>query len=449
MRRRPRRLGSFTAVYRLFLALRYIVVRPISWISMIGIWITVACAIVTLAIFTGFLRQISDVYRGEAGDVVVTPRGTANYADFERVIRPLDGVAQVAPHLVRPVLMRFPGVHEGGVEDISEKNFGSLIGLDPELDAGTTAFAEYVAHDGADRVANVAEPFTIDRAKLPPDVRELPVVLAGAGLFEDFGLTIGQVIELSTLPDDATIDREEFEPLVQRFVVGGKVRCGHYKNDLTALFAALDVVRGFSRASTDVSEICVKAAPGAEPGALAASVANALLRAGIPGSTVLTWRDRNANDMKAIESQRAVLVILLFFFVLVSCFNVFATMTILVTDKIRDIGILGAMGASPFGILMLFVASGFAMAFVSSIVGAATGAVLAARINQVHDAIWELTGVRIFKPDVYFFDRIPTALDAHVYPLIVIATVAFAVMCAAIPALRASRLDPVRAFRQE
>ncbi len=443
-------------MYRFFLALRYIAARPISWISMIGIWITVTSAIVTLAIMTGFLREISNVYRGEAGDVVITPRpyresGPTRRPKFEAIraaVEKVPGVAALSPHLLRPVLLRV-GVDPddpAAVEEIDEDNFAKLYGVDPILDVATTDFAKYVADARAHRVADPARPFDIDRSRLAPELRDLPVVLVGSGLREQFDLEIGDKIEVSTLPDDDSQD--EIEPITQAFVVGGAVRCGHYRIDLKGLYVDIEAARAFARTPGDATEICLKADEGVDAIALASAVQFALGAARLPAEAQ-SWQQRHVNDLAAIRSQRSVLALLLFFFVLVACFNVFATMTILVTDKIRDIGTLAAMGASPTGLLTVFVTSGFVMSFVSSVAGSATGAFLARHINDVHDWIEKLTGVRLFKPDVYFFDRIPIELQGRTFPLIVAATVFFAVLCAAIPAVRAARLDPVRALRQE
>lgn len=423
---------------------------------MIGIWITVTSAIVSLSIMTGFLAEVSQVYRGVAGDVVVIPffesysrGGRPKLEDYERTIRAVEGVEAISTRIVRPVLLRVGASEAGTIEEIDEDNFGELIGLDPSQDAATTDFARYVERERQHPVLDPARPFAIDRSTLRPEDRDLPVLLVGAGLRERFGLTRGRRVELATLPENVATSDAEFAPLTQAFVVGGAVRCGHYRIDQRGLYVELDAARAFVKSEGGASEICVKAARGVDETALASSLREALsTRAGL-GCEIGSWRERNSNDLKAIANQRSVLALLLFFFVLLACFNVFATMTILVTDKTKDIGILAAIGASPTGLLALFAASGFAMALAASLAGSATGALLALRINDVHDAIWRFTGTRIFKPDVYLFDRIPIQLDAHVFPLIVAATVAFSVLCASIPALRAARLDPVRALRQE
>lgn len=440
---------------RLFLALRYIVSRPISWISVLGIWITVTSMIVTLAIFSGFLEQISVTFRGTTGDVVITPtehglgsrhRPAPNFDEISQVLAGVSGIEAVSPHLLRPVLMRSgtPSDDPEAVEEIDEKNFGQLIGMSLAADSKATRFPEYLRNTSLEPVADLERPFARDR-----NAPELPVALVGIGLLKQFSLKRGQVIELSTLPDN--VQDDTFEPLSARFVIGGAVRTGHFEYDQKGIYVELDAARDFSKAQSDCSEICVKAAAGVDAEALSSEIRRAITNSplGPAAADVATWEERHERYIEAIRHQRDMLAFLLYFFVLVACFNVLATVTILVSDKVRDIGLLGAMGASPTSILGLFMSAGLIMALGSSLLGSATGSFLAYRINDIHDAIWRVTGVRIFKPDIYIFDRIPVAIETWLIPSVVAITVGFAVVCAAIPAFRASRLDPAKALRQE
>jgi ABC-type lipoprotein release transport system permease subunit len=447
-------------MYRPFLALRYLVARPISWISMIGIWITVTSMIVTLSIMSGFLVALEGSIRGATADLVVTPlgqRGTGAASSapvFEATAAALGDVPEVAaicPHLLRPVLLRV-GVAPGQppeLEEIDEDNFGELVGLDPARERDVTAFDRWVAATGDLAPADPARPFHLDAAQRRPGEETLPIVLVGLAMYEKLALARGMRVRLATLPDGrAEAGGEGFEPLVLDAIVGGAVKSGHYPNDLRSVYLELDVARAFAASSADATEICVRLAAGSDLDAGASAVAAALEQAGIRAE-VSTWRQHYANDLGAVENQRNVLALLLFFFVLVACFNVFATITMLVTDKTRDVGVIAAMGAPPGGILAIFVGCGLAMALLSSLAGALTGTLFALRINDVHEAIWTLTGVRIFKPDVYVFDRIPIDIDPWLLPVVVGATALVALVCALLPALRASRLDPVRALRFE
>ncbi len=64
-------------MYRWFLAIRYLWSRPVSWISMVGIWLSVTATILTLAIMTGLLCEHRSVFLGvtpEDQDPATAPR---------------------------------------------------------------------------------------------------------------------------------------------------------------------------------------------------------------------------------------------------------------------------------------------------------------------------------------------------------------------------------------
>jgi lipoprotein-releasing system permease protein len=55
----------------------------------------------------------------------------------------------------------------------------------------------------------------------------------------------------------------------------------------------------------------------------------------------------------------------------------------------------------------------------------------------------------VFDRSVYYFDRIPTNVEAGTVLLVNIGAISIAVIFSVMPALRAARLHPVRALRFE
>ena len=58
-------------------------------------------------------------------------------------------------------------------------------------------------------------------------------------------------------------------------------------------------------------------------------------------------------------------------------------------------------------------------------------------------------GRHIFNPEVYYFNEIPTHIEAPMVVLVNLGAVAIAVIFSILPALRAAMLHPVRALRYE
>ncbi len=448
-------------MYRLFLATRYLWSRPISWVSMVGIWLSVMALVTTISIMTGFLNETRNAIRGTMADVMISVladeytgqvlEAAPSFAQVEKVVKDVPGVVSIAPHLVRFALIRAEKrpVYLAGSSRFRERSFTQVVGVDPKLESAATGFAEQIRHPSKDKgiaLDDPERPFWI--AKVPPKLKnqELPTVLVGEELASFFGLQKGEVITLATMPEEMKGD--EIKALTQRFIVGGTVRTGHYQTDTQTVWIELGAARRFAESRSDSSEICVQGEPGADIDRLRDAIAARLGEAGLRAK-VETWVQLNKTMLSAVENERSILGFILAFFVLITCCNVFATITIMVTDKTRDIGVLAAMGASGKGILQLFVGSGLVMTVIGATVGVVTGVVLANNINLLNDGIEDVFGVRIFRADVYLFDTIPVHVEPLFVACVYVATIVFAGLCALIPAARAARMDPVRALRHD
>lgn len=422
---------------------------------MVGIWLSVMALIVTISVMSGLLRETIGMIRGITPDLVLTPPGAESqappFAAVRQALCEVPGVASMAPRLIRPALLRVDGVDADmvmGESRFSEQNFVQVVGVDPALEPLLTHRAG--AADAAERWPDDEQhPFQLRPERVPPALRnaDLRVVLPGSRKFDFYRMRKGDRIALTTLPQKIDTD-DRIHPLSQRFLVGGAINTGHPEQDFRSVYMHLLDAQEFAQAPGGYSEVGVKLAPAADPEAVKAEVKLRLAAADLP-LHVETWRDKNAEFLGAVETERVMLTVLLFFFVAVACFNVFATVTVMVTDKIRDIGVLSAMGATRRGVLELFVIGGLVSSLLSSSLGCLSGVLVAKYINQLDDVIFRLTGLQIFPGEMYAFSEIPVSIHQGFVMLVFVVTLLTAFVCALIPALRAARLDPVEALRTE
>jgi lipoprotein-releasing system permease protein len=196
----------------------------------------------------------------------------------------------------------------------------------------------------------------------------------------------------------------------------------------------------------NVSTIQIKLKPGVDPD-MVRDILRDNFRPELYG--VYTWRDKQGALLAAVQMERTVLNILLFFIIAVAGFGILAIFFMIVVEKTRDVGILKSLGASSRGILGIFLGYGLSLGIVGAGVGLTIGLLFVSNINQIRDLLEHITGQPVFDPAIYYFYKIPTIIDPFTVFWIMAGALSIAVLASVLPALRAARLHPVEALRYE
>jgi lipoprotein-releasing system permease protein len=168
-----------------------------------------------------------------------------------------------------------------------------------------------------------------------------------------------------------------------------------------------------------------------------------------PETRARSWEQQQGALLAAIEIEKSILNILLFMIVGVAGFGVLAIFSMIVSEKYRDIGIMKSLGASNTGIMSIFLSYGLLLGVIGCGLGTALGLVITENINEIEQGLAQISGKQIFDRSVYYFDKIPTHVEAEMLVLTNFGAIAIAVTFSILPALRAARLHPVRALRFE
>ncbi len=163
-----------------------------------------------------------------------------------------------------------------------------------------------------------------------------------------------------------------------------------------------------------------------------------------PEWLVTDWRDLNRELFTALRVQQIALFLVLGLIVLVSTFNVASTLVVLVRERMRDIGVLVALGLPPRALALIFLLYGGALGLAGTLLGVAVGGT----------AAWTLTTFELIRFDaevaaIYFISSVPFRVEAADLAVIVAFSLTVTLAACIAPALRATRVEPADALRYE
>jgi lipoprotein-releasing system permease protein len=165
------------------------------------------------------------------------------------------------------------------------------------------------------------------------------------------------------------------------------------------------------------------------------------------GYNIQTWRELQGPMVEMVRLQTTLLNTLLFLIIAVAGFGILATFFMIVVEKTRDIGTLKALGASNRGVMTIFLTYGLLLGVTGSGVGLVGGLIFVRYINQIAGVLERFTGQEVFDPTVYYFKDIPTTVHPWTLAWVMGGAVLIAVLASVLPAMRAARMNPVRALR--
>jgi lipoprotein-releasing system permease protein len=329
-----------------------------------------------------------------------------------------------------------------------------LVGIDVEDEFQATELKQALERNtllGRDRVARVDRPFDPPPGYKPEGLA-LDSVLVGEQLAYVWNLHRGSEIMLMTgVPNPQS---GEFKPNNRRYVVAGTFRSQENEMDMEQVIMDRRELQSLLGPPRMFSQVLVKLKDYAQDGAaLRDDLGTKLYKAGLlrfPGAgEVRTWEEFRQTLLGAIQNEKTLMAIMLSLVLVVAGFTIFAILSMMVTEKRRDIGILSALGATPSGVLVLFLLIGLWDALIGAAAGAVLGTYLAIKIDPIERWLSSTFGIQIFNRKVYLFDHIPAVVEPLPVAMIVLGAFVCVLLFAAIPAWKAGRLHPLDALRYE
>lgn len=268
-----------------------------------------------------------------------------------------------------------------------------------------------------------------------PDGTILDGVILGKRLAQEADFRLGDVVEALTPQGRGELSPFGRLPATHPFRVVGFFESGLYEYDAAWAYVSLDAAR---RLTGDESPATVVQVMLDDAAAYRTAAAALQARLG-PDYVIEDWATLNRTAFAALNLQRLAFAVVIGLVILVAALNVVTTLTLLVTEKRRDIAILLALGATPRAVRLIFLAQGLALGLLGVLCGGTLGAATAVVCDrygliQLDERIYSITAVP------FRFSVLDTAVVLGV-------ALGLSLLAAVYPAWRAAALNPVEGLR--
>ena len=406
------------------IALRYLaskrragVISVIGLIAIGGVFVGVAALVIVMSVMNGLQRDLREKILTNTPHLLIQKYNAEPLSDYRRVLELVgrtDGVTGAAPFIYT----------EGIIGHGRGRNEGAVIrAVNPRLEDEVADTRNQVISGSYD-------------LELEPD-ESTPKVVAGYLLADRLGAFPGDTLTLTT-PEAATVSPlHGTVPKLQKFVLAGTFKSGLFEYDSKFVYASLDAMQEYLQSGDVAYGISARVGDIWD----AREIGDRIVERMDGAFYATTWIELNQPLFAALSLEKKAMFIILVLIVLVAAFNIISTLTMIVMDKTKEIGILRSMGMQGRAIRRIFVYQGILIGVVGTGFGTLAGLIAVFLLGRYR--FISLPG------DVYFIDVLPVAVEPLNISLIIAASLAICLAATLYPAMQAARMVPVDAIRYE
>lgn len=354
-----------------FIAKRYLVARKshnliniISGISITGIGVGAFALIVVLSVFNGFEKIVSGLYNHVSPDLLIEAETgkTFNTSTFPLLqLQALDGIAVLSEVVEEDALFRYhEQQHLGRIKGVNEvyqqlDQFDSLI----------TQGSFMLQNDGFD----------------------FAVIGSGVSYFLGANISDPSAMLMVYLPKRGRASTFSFDQSFNNKAIQmAGVFTAQHEYDGRYVYVPIDWARSLLEYTDEVTSIELFV----EKRANIPQLQRAVEQLVGDGFVVKNRFQQQETLYRIMRSEKWAIFLILTFILIMATFNIIGSLTMLIVDKRKDIGVLRSLGAGPGMLHKLFLLEGLLITVIGGLAGLFAGAVLV--LLQQHYGLLKLGG---------------------------------------------------------
>ena len=404
---------------KFFIARRFLLTKDkgqfisiVSIVSSIAIAIGIASIIIVLSVMNGFESEIHKRIVNVEPHITIKSTNPIDYNPMEDLdLSFIEGKKVVFPSLESKGIMEFNGLTSGV----------NLKGID-------------LANNDALNAENYDQ-FNISELKARK-------IIIGKSLAYRMGVNIGDqiIIRIPNFKDFTSITAANSKS----YQVIDVVEFGLGKYDSTLALLPMNELRISMGSSATLNSWSIRVDNPYQTSEYIKRIESAINNDQI---IVSDWSNSNKPLFQAIMIEKTIMSVLIFLVVLIAMFNIMVMISMTVDDKEKDIAILRTLGFTSYDISQIFFLQGAMNATLGIILGIILAFLGLNNLQTIETFISVIFGFNFFPEGLYYISSMPYLIRTGDVIIISISALLISFIACYLPAVKASKQDPVSIIR--
>jgi ABC-type lipoprotein release transport system permease subunit len=440
------------------LPIRYLLKRRITYLAVLSVGLCCFVVFVVMTVMNGLVDGFKNKIHRNVGDCVINTSSLVGFPYYEEFLAELDQADFVAA--------ASPAVHNYGYGTRGGRSRGDaieILGIDPNRHARATAFAESLHLHRDDPGRAFQSSTDPNRPGCIPGV-DMVLHRDDHGQYAYDFLPRGATFEITCFPLNAKGAPArgglgDFSTKTYGF--SDTSHTGLPKPDQRRIVLPLAEAQwlcGMDGPRARINAIHIAFGPEVKVAAGVARV-QTLWEAFVAGKNgqpyagllqnvrVEDWRRFRRESIGAMEKEQGAMILMFLLVALTTVFIIFVVFYMIISHKVKDIGILRSVGLTRLRLVGLFLRFAVLVGLTGAILGLSLGGLFLRKANDIENWLFERWGFQIFDRTIFSIGDLPNDMEWRVVLVIAAAAITVCLLGAALPVLQAIRLRPVETLQ--